>query len=74
MATKYLHTINSQPAFFSEPDEQICFITRYGPSRHALRDSLRQIRKDQAATKEFRESCGHDYDDKEYGYVRIAVA
>jgi len=67
--TNYLHTINGRPAYFD--GDQICYTTYYGKAA-TLCDSLRQIRKEQKLTQEYRERKGYDLH-MDYSYVRVAI-
>lgn len=70
--TYYMHTIDGRPAFFA--GDQVCFMNFYGkPSKLAL--SLKQIRKEQAKSREYRQSIGFsdDHDRYRLGYRRVCV-
>ena len=66
--TLYLHTIDNKPAAFE--GTQICFLNFYGEA-FALASSLKQIRKEQRATKKYRRQMGFAYDENRYGYFRV---
>lgn len=72
MKTYYMHTINDTPAFMSENDEQICYMSFYGKP-NPLAESLKQIRREQQATIRYRKQCGFKNDKDKYGYRRVCV-
>jgi len=68
--TIYIHTIDGQPAYFSEPDNQIVYVCHY--DKFAIPAySLAQIRKEQKITKEYRKLSG--FYDNGYGYKRYRI-
>lgn len=68
--TIYIHTIDGQPAYFSEPDRQIVYVTHYDIlSKPAY--SLAQIRREQAITIKYRAESG--FNDSDYGYKRYTI-
>lgn len=69
MMTYYLHTINGKPAMFD--GDQICFMSFYGRA-DSVALSLKQIRLEQRASKEYREAFGA-YDSGECHYVRVSI-
>jgi hypothetical protein len=70
MATKYMHTISGEPAYWS--GEQIVYGGRTRNSKAIpLVDSLKTIRFQQLLTKQYRTKNGFDYDMSRYGYVRV---
>lgn len=75
--TYYLHTINGQPAYFSEPDGQIVYAAgdawRGRLPAQPLRKTTRQIRRDQQTTIRNRLSWGMKDGAGKYGYVRVTV-
>ena len=73
MKTYYMHTINGKPAFWSENDRQICYMSFYGKAS-PLSESLWQIRLEQKATIAYRKACGfHEDENDKYGYRRVSV-
>lgn len=72
MATKYMHTITGNPAYFSQEHEQIYRYTKYGLPV-SLADSLRQLRREQQKSIRSRRALGLDEDGSKYGYSRVAV-
>jgi hypothetical protein len=70
MKTKYMHTINGHPAVYYQR-EQICFL---GMGRElVLADSLKQIRKEQIASYNWRLKEGFKGNLNNYGYLRIKI-
>ena len=67
--TYYLHTLDGQPADFS--GEQVCYAVHYGKP-NKLATSLKQIRREQQASREYRERIGFE-NDCEYGYRRYSI-
>ncbi len=67
--TYYLHTIDRRPGTFD--GNQICFATFYGKP-NKLATSLKQIRAEQKASREYRARRGFD-DSFEYGYRRYSL-
>ena len=65
--TRYMHTLEGQPATFYK-NSGVCFTHK----RIRLANSLRQIRREQAACKAMRaeEGAGNDF---KYGYVTVAL-
>lgn len=70
---RYMHTIEGQPGFFD--GEQVCFMCPCSQRRRDVNlvcTSLEQIRREQAASTEYRER--HKFgNDTTYGYVRIFI-
>ena len=70
--TKYLHTINSEPASYVS-GQQICYLSKYG-KRNLLADSLEQIRDEQRKSNEWRTAQGFDlFHDYDYTLVHIEI-
>lgn len=69
MGTKYIHTIDGQPATIS--DGYICFMTHYGKAG-ITRDSLAEIRKDQKLSARKRAKDGMGDDAFKIGYRRYS--
>jgi hypothetical protein len=70
--TKYMHTINGEPAFFSVARDgfsQIC----YAHSKAKLEPDLKTIRRQQRVTLKNREKAGFPTDPKLYGHVRVEI-
>ncbi len=67
----YMHTVNDQPAMFD--GDQIVFGLSDIAS-HEMRRSLRQIRRDQQRSREFRKSYKDPLGAFTYGYIRVRVA
>ena len=70
MTTYYLHTIDGKPAYYEE-GRQIVFARCYGKAA-PLVTTLKQIRKEQELSAEWRENEGlpHYYD---YGHQRVSI-
>lgn len=66
---KYMHTINGYPARFL--GDQIYYAYYKKPT--ALADSLKQIKKEQIASKKFRRGKGWSDCEWQYGYFQIEV-
>lgn len=68
----YMHTIDSHPAFYNKNSNQICYGSFYGAVHHnILATSLKQIRKEQELTKNYRLGKGFDYYSTKYGYILV---
>ncbi len=69
---KYMHTVDGRPGFY-EPGRQICFFKSTQPI--PLVDSLKQIKKEQKASAEWRRSKGFSSSDAEngYGWMKVLV-
>ena len=63
----YMHLIGNYPAFYSEIDGQICYVTKGNP---AILRTKKQIQKDQKISKEFRKNCGYG-NPNDYSYIRV---
>lgn len=72
MKTIYIHTIDGKPAYFSETNGQIVYAPRHGRAAEPAY-SLKQIRREQKLTKEYREKRGYGYIQREYGYKRFRI-
>ena len=69
----YMHTIEGKPAYYSEHNQQICYICRRVNERGVvLVSSLRKIRQQQAATRKQRAAWGCVDSDDRYDYVVFA--
>lgn len=68
----YLHTINDKPAAFYPDQGQICHLTFYGEAG-PLATSLRQIKREQAASKRYRVKNGYSNLPDKYGHRRLSV-
>lgn len=68
MKTKYMHLIDNCPGRFS--GKQICYAGEKG-FKVTLVNSLKQIKKEQKLSKEFRESQG--WCDTSYSYVLVEI-
>lgn len=70
----YMHTINNEPAYFSERDGQLVYAPR-GGSRNAaiLASSPRQIQREQQKTIANRRKWGFDAPPDKYNYVRVEL-
>ncbi len=67
MSDAYMHLLDGEPAVFQ--DGHIVFA---GRRVNALANSLRQIRREQAADKLWCTSRGIQFSDVAYRYVRVA--
>ena len=65
----YIHTLNGQPARYNGAQTYYC--GRYNPT--IIVDSLKQIRKEQRLSHNWRMSKGYEDDWTEYGYMRIVT-
>lgn len=70
MKNKYMHLIDGRPAIYYK-DGQICFM-RHG-DKIILCESLRQVRKEQAASYNWRIKIGYRDIESDYGYLRVRV-
>lgn len=68
----YMHTIDGSPAFFSERSGQICYMNFYGKPPK-LAKSLKQIRREQELTREFRVRNNLKFDYAFFSYRRVSV-
>ncbi len=68
--TYYMHTLDGKPGCFL--GGQICFAQQEGKP-NKLRESLKQIRKEQEASDKYRAEQGYDNDDVEMGYCRFTL-
>jgi hypothetical protein len=64
----YIHTIDGRPAVFWR-GEQICYAENGNRLSALLVPSLRQIRREQAASEAWRRSQG--FEPTPYGYLRL---
>ena len=71
----YLHTIDGRPAGFSTTNKQIVFANRYSRTKWKAKPvkTLKQIKKEQKKTFEFRKKNNYSLDEKDYDYVIIEV-
>lgn len=70
----YMHTIEDQPAYFSEHDGQIVYADRGRSNRAAtLVESTRQIHREQQKTIANRRAWGFKGGAGRYGYVRVRL-
>ncbi len=69
----YLHTLDDKPAYFD--GRQICFCFQGGDhrSRQRLVRDLKQIRKEQEASRRWRDEMGYENSVWRYGYVRVSL-
>lgn len=70
--TKYMHILNGQPASFCET--QICFagLGQYGQPIKMC-DSLDDLRAEQKASEEWRESEGLELNGDTLEYIKVAL-
>ena len=68
--TVYIHTLNNEPAAFD--GERVCYYGYYGPAPNVA-ESLRQIRREQQASKRWYRSRGLNEDGWTYGHKRYSV-
>jgi hypothetical protein len=64
-----MHTLNDKPASFE--GDLICYTSFYGKP-NKLCPSLKQIRQEQKASREWRKSQGLGDDDVKHGYLRFS--
>ena len=72
--TMYMHTIRGRPAFYEEG--KMIYYANHGllVIPDGLVSSLKQIRKEQAASKRYRKKkLGLDEERSDYGYIRVKV-
>lgn len=65
----YMHTIMREPAFFD--GDQICYLRSGCKVSEVFANSLKQIRKEQLFTKNYREKENFDHNPYEYSHMRF---
>lgn len=65
----YLHTIDGKPAYYSKDNGQLVVMMRRTQQRGVLVGSLREIRRQQNASRAWRILNACRVGDYEYGYV-----
>jgi hypothetical protein len=64
----YLHTLDGQPAFFDK--YQVCYSTSYGEAVKLV-ETLKQIKREQKKSREWRRNEGYSDNAAFYGYRRV---
>lgn len=67
MKTKYMHTLDRRPAYYDKGNQVVFAGFR---TRITLADSLKQIRAEQEASRQWRKAKGYDAF-SEYGYQKV---
>ncbi len=69
MTTRYMHTLDHQPAYMDDDGTQIVFAG--GRNKARLCNSLRQIRQEQKASDAWRKTHGLPVGDVRAGYILV---
>ena len=70
----YMHTLEGLPAAYMPSEKQICFLSHYGNRKsNSLAKDLKQIRREQKLSREYREKELHVNIENEFkpGYVIV---
>ncbi len=68
----YMHTLNGKPAYYTE-GEQVSYAGKEILIPQMLVPSLKELRKQQKRSIEWRKAQGWSETPSEYGYVRIYI-